>query len=69
MSLQIHEVIRARQLAIEICNQLPREVVGEAYAKYAVHPDEFSQFVARSIAAVWADFLDFPEMYDELGLH
>lgn len=68
MNLTIKEVIRARQLAIEICQQLPRDVIGDAYAKYAVLPDAYSQFVAKSIASIWADFIDFPEMRHELGL-
>ena len=68
MSLSIKEVVRARQLAIEICNQLPLDVVADAYAKYAVLPDEYSQFVARAIASIWADFLYIPDIKNELGL-
>jgi hypothetical protein len=68
MSLSIQEVIRARQLAIEICNVLPKEDVIRSYALYASLPDDYSQFVARGIASIFSDFIDIPEMYEELGL-
>ena len=68
MALTIKEVIRARQLAIEVCNVLPLEAIGDAYAEFRKNPEEYSQYVASAIAAIWCDFIDIPNFRDDLGL-
>lgn len=71
MSLTIKEVIRARQLAIDTCNLLDTEVVPDVYCHFRElgdRGDEYADYVARAIAALWADFVEIPSMNDELGL-
>jgi hypothetical protein len=71
MSLTIKEVIRGRQLAIDTCNLLRADVIPDVYAHYrelGEKGDEYADFVARSIASIWVDFVDLPDMNYELGL-
>lgn len=67
MALTIKEIILARQLATEVCNVLPLEAIGDAYAEFRKNPEEYSQYVASAIAEMWCDLIDIASFYDDLG--